>query len=310
MKSGGGKNFQRSRLFDEEDEPVATPFSVKTNAKKYNHFEFGENEDEATPKAQETSRPKSKAQHTSQWDFEDFATPAKTNLKILANNVRHFGWSDDEVSPYFQPEVFIGVCCKPSVMLLHIYADNFVQEETSPVRRPIVHKPRPDADPHFQFRDDGTPDAARKAPPTKGRMQNKGMGLYQDHILHSTSDDENEDDKTKRPLGDVTRTENRKKDFDSQWEMTDDGPDVQNENGPVPEDRKKVLKSLNPHWGHYEQSPEQSKKENGIKTSGNGMGGRKGTAPGWAMGDLDDENAARPTASKAQAPESKGFWDF
>ncbi|KAF2187006.1 hypothetical protein K469DRAFT_705554 [Zopfia rhizophila CBS 207.26] len=301
VKSGGGKNFKPNRLFEEteEEKAAATPLSVKTNSKKYNHFEFGDNDDEqATPKVRETARPTTKSKHMSQWDFEDFVTPEKINPKVLGQAVRHFGWSDDE-------------------------------DEKSPVRRPVVHKARPDADTHFEFVDDGTP-TGDKHVTSKGRLHNKGLGLYKDHILHSTSDDEGEGAHkadNNRHLGDVTTTiknENRKKDFGSQWEMTDQSPNPQkttfsgNENGNaknVPEGRKKVVKSLDANWGLYEQSPEQSKKENvnterGIRTSGNGMGGRKGTGRSWAIGGEDDDYAAAGPKANAQPPASKSFWDF
>jgi hypothetical protein len=102
-KSGSSKNFMPNRLFDEEEEPAATPLSVRTNSKKYNHFDFGDGEDAPTPKAEQAARP-TKTKHQSQWDFEDFVTPAKTKPKVLPAAVRHFGWSDDEVGPFFQPE--------------------------------------------------------------------------------------------------------------------------------------------------------------------------------------------------------------
>ena len=108
VKSGGGKNFKPNRLFDEETEEeriMATPMSVKTNAKKYNHFELGDDDDESTPKVHETRiLPRDRSKHQSQWDFEDFVTPDKPRTKILAQAVRHIGWSDDEVGPFFQPE--------------------------------------------------------------------------------------------------------------------------------------------------------------------------------------------------------------
>ena len=101
-KSGAGKNFKPNRLFDEtQEEPGPAPMSVKTNTKKYDHFEFGDGED--TPKVRPTARPTSK-KHLSQWDFEDFVTPEKTKTKVLGQNVRHFGWSDDEVGLFYQPE--------------------------------------------------------------------------------------------------------------------------------------------------------------------------------------------------------------
>lgn len=301
-KSGGGKNFKPSRLFEqdtEEERAMATPMSVKTNSKKYNHFDFGNNDDdETTPKVRETAASKEKSKHASQWKFEDFVTPEKPKTKILAQAVRHIGWSDDE-------------------------------DETSPVRRPIVHKARPDADPHFQFVDESTPAAERvKDVPGKGRLHNKGLGLYRDHVTHTTSDDEEEDatkGDVKRPLGDVTtaiKNENRSKDFGAQWEMKDtDGQEdtyasFNGRHQNATEDRKQALKSMDPHWGHYEESPEQTKKEkenkrsNGIKTSGNGMGGKKGTDRGWAIGDSDDESEKVRKATKVPEAGHKGFWDF
>lgn len=104
-KSGAGKSFKANRLFEEteEDLAAATPMSsVKTNAKKYQHFEFGDGDDDATPKVREP-RKSTRSQHASKWDFDDFVTPEKTKPKVLAQNVRHFGWSDDEVSSSYRP---------------------------------------------------------------------------------------------------------------------------------------------------------------------------------------------------------------
>ncbi|OCL11737.1 hypothetical protein AOQ84DRAFT_437484 [Glonium stellatum] len=305
VKAGGGKNFANNRLFEgaEEEQGLKSP-GVKTNAKKYNHFEFGEgNDDQSTPKVRETAR-STKSKHTSQWGFEDFVTPEKPGTKVLGQSVRHFGWSDDE-------------------------------DEGSPVPRPIVHQARPDADHHFEFNDDGTPVADRRKEVTsKGRKHNAGLGLYKDHILHSTSDDENRSESpkgdNKRPLGNVTmviNNENRKKDFGSQWEMTDASPNPArtanngNENGNgnakhISEDRQKVLNGLDAHWGLYEDSPEQSKKENvnggrGIKASGDGMGRRKDAAEGWSIGNEGGGYKGVRPKGGAKEPESKGnFWDF
>jgi hypothetical protein len=113
-KVGGGKNYKPNRLFDEAEESAATPggiktAGVKTNAKKYNHFEFGQGEeDEATPKAKEAPRP-TRTKHQSQWDFEDFVTPEKIKTKVLPQAVRQFGWSDDEVGPFLKSEFVIVV---------------------------------------------------------------------------------------------------------------------------------------------------------------------------------------------------------
>ncbi|KAF2663074.1 hypothetical protein K491DRAFT_584123 [Lophiostoma macrostomum CBS 122681] len=289
-KSGGGKNFRANRLFEEE-EPAETPSradGVKTNKLKYNHFEFGNGDEDATPKVRDARPTSSKSKHQSSWDFEDFVTPEKTKEKILGQQVRHFGWSDDE--------------------------------EGSPIRRPVVHKARPDADAHFEFEDDGTPEAQRQhRVPSKGQGHNKGLGLYQDHVTNSTSDDEGNTahkGDVKRPLGDVTtavRNENRSKDFGSQWEMNDDSPAAQKNGGAkhVTENQKKTLNTLGAQWA-FSESPETSKKENrGIKTTGNGMGARKGTGSTWSIGGDEDYHAPSEGKSSRHRPqESKGLWDF
>jgi hypothetical protein len=99
VKGGSNKNFKASRLFEneEDDEAAAKGPGVKTNPKKYEHFTFGDG-DEPTPKARNTARPETKTKAQANWDFEDFATPAKTKSKTHPQAERHFGWSDDEVS--------------------------------------------------------------------------------------------------------------------------------------------------------------------------------------------------------------------
>lgn len=107
-KAGGGKNFKASRLFGEdgeEDSTTKAARSVKTNPKKYEHFTFGEGEGGDTPKVRNTARPETKSKGQASWDFEDFATPAKVKAKTQPQAVRHFGWSEDEVGPFYQPEM-------------------------------------------------------------------------------------------------------------------------------------------------------------------------------------------------------------
>jgi hypothetical protein len=70
---------------------------IKTSSKKYDHFEFGDGENEDTPKGREAER-NVNTKHQSQWDFEDFVTPEKTKPKVNKNQ-RSVEWSDDEVSP-------------------------------------------------------------------------------------------------------------------------------------------------------------------------------------------------------------------
>lgn len=104
VKGGANKQSQVNRLFDETEEDriaAATPLKVtKTNPKKYNHFEFGDGEDEETPRGRNASKkegPRDKSKSQANWDFEDFVTPEKTNPK---NNpqAQTFSWENDDVS--------------------------------------------------------------------------------------------------------------------------------------------------------------------------------------------------------------------
>ncbi|CBX95409.1 hypothetical protein LEMA_P025610.1 [Plenodomus lingam JN3] len=289
VKAGSGKNFKASRLFDEdteEDRIAATPQGVKTNAKKYNHFEFGDGEETPTVRDSARAPPKGTKSQPS-WNFEDFATPEKAETKTQPQAVRHFGWSDDE--------------------------------ETSPVRRPIVHKARP-MDPHFDFNDDGTPEAQRKQASTKGSLGNNGQGLYEDHVTHTT--DSRQDRSFKgdghRPLNDVTtavENKNRSKDFGAHFDMQDNSPGANalaNSKLPSHETRS----SMNTHWGAHQDSPDGR----GINIAGNGMGGRKGHE--WSLFEdspAKKENAKTTVKNTAIKTEGDGmggrknaesFWDF
>lgn len=107
-KAGSGKNYKASRLFDEREEDDAAAANgpgVKTNPKKYEHFTFGDGGDDDSSQTRNTARPETKTKGQANWSFEDFATPAKTKQKTQPQAVRHFGWSDDEVSPFYRLHV-------------------------------------------------------------------------------------------------------------------------------------------------------------------------------------------------------------
>lgn len=177
------------------------------------------------------------------------------------------------------------------------------------MHRPVVHKARPDADAHFQFTDEATPAADRIKPIIgKGRMHNKGLGLYEDHVMGTTSD--NEDDNAQTGASSVVNNEHRAKDFGKSWDMQDDSPAGAKTNGAakIGEDRKRVLQSLDAHWEMNDISPEPSSRredsmDRPIKLGGNGMGGRKGTEARWALADESPE----PTSKKENVATERGI---
>ncbi|EMD94298.1 hypothetical protein COCC4DRAFT_163263 [Bipolaris maydis ATCC 48331] len=241
-KSGAGKNYKPNRLFEEDDDESVTsaPSSVKTNSKKYDHFQFGDGEE--TPKAPEALRPRQnqlRTKNSAHWDFDDFATPDKAKPKTHPQAVRHFGWSDDE-------------------------------DDVSPVRRPIVHKARPDADAHFEFNDDATPEGQR-ARPVKSKLGNKGQGLYDDHVTNTTDDSPGVGKKENIKSSQAVRSSMK-----THWGMHADSPENRGIN--IAGNGMGGRKGTEAAWSLFDESPakkESTGKQVGIKTEGDGMGGRK-----------------------------------
>ncbi|KAJ8115074.1 hypothetical protein OPT61_g3200 [Boeremia exigua] len=292
VKAGANKKSQVNRLFDEtEDDRIAatTPLkATKTNPKKFNHFEFGDGEDE-TPRGRDASRKeghRGNSKSQANWDFEDFVTPEKTNPKNNPQAVRNFSWEDDEV-------------------------------ETSPVRVERVIKARPGTGHQFEFEDDGTPAGRKAQPPTKGGVSNKGQGLYKDHVT-ANDDDEGTAHGDNRPLSDVTKVvknENRSKDFGAHWDMNDKTPVSKSSENNNPGKTHQATKS---NFGFYDESPQQEYK---INIAGNGMGNRAGTQ--FSLFDqepepaADDRSIGNHKGIKAtgdgmggRKTADKSFWDF
>ncbi|KAL8948689.1 MAG: hypothetical protein Q9222_005137, partial [Ikaeria aurantiellina] len=228
-KGGAGKNFQPMRLF--EDEQPTTPGASspekvrKPHPTKYNHFEFGDGPTagEAQPLP---ARPKTD-KHQSQWDFEDFTSPEKKRVPQKASrsqDVRHFGWGDDE------------------------------NIHNSPAKHPNVPHARPDANPHFEFLDNGgTPGGNRAIGPSHTGANERGAGLYKNSLF-------NEDPPSPgkaHPLATVTNLKDRRKDFDPHFDMSDPSPSSNQTYHPpsVSEAQMKAVKMMDAQWEAGDQNP-------------------------------------------------------
>lgn len=325
VKGGAGKNFQPSRLFETNSAQPGAPGTpaesqdkyIKPHPQKYNHFELGEGNEDAGTARGEPNRPKTK--HQSQWDFEDFMTPDKVPRKIRDQDVRHFGWSDDE------PKL------------------------ESPLKHPIVHQPRPDARTHFEFQDDGTPAGDRRpAGYPRGQGAIKGIGLYKNDVFDDT---ERSPERKNHPLATVTNVHDRRKVYGPHFTMEDSAADTGANGGtkPVQEAHAKAVQMMKAQWEATDNSPGPPSKQHapdhhdrarpaardqenyegaghahehgpaGIKTGGDGMGGKKGAGRSWGIGDEsgDDEDGEGgirggkfQAAKKQQAPVDHPLWDF
>lgn len=251
-KAGAGKNFRPSRIFD-DDETVAaegaqTP-NYRAHPNKYSHFQIGADNSEREVKAVPT-RPKS--QHMSQWNFEDFVTPEKPVRKPRGQEIRHFGWSDDEGDL-----------------------------QDTPPAKPHVPQPRRDAESHFELTDEkhGQP-----GPRMVSSYNNKGLSLYQNPLYNEEEDDAHNEADSKAPFSVVANGVHRKKDFDSHWTMTDVSPNDGHANienrKPTGADRLKAVKMMAPNWESYDESPKPSKFAPPRRV------GRNVNERSWDFGDL------------------------
>ena len=261
-KGAGASKYQPSRLFEDTED---LPAKYKSNPAKYNHFDLGEAAEHdhfqyANPAASKNVPMRAKTnKHLSQWDFEDFVTPEKAPNRVRGQDVRHFGWSDDEG-----------------------------EKAETPGKQPKVVQPRRDAEAHFDFRGDSAPKVSQDQPTgrPKGSAYNTGSGLYQNN-LYDDGINGSKFGNEKEPLSAVTTNVGRTKAFDNHWVMSDKSPAdnarVNNENRPLAGDHKKAVQMMGASWESYDQSPEQNTKVAGSKPI------RRGMESHWGFG--DDENA-------------------
>ncbi|KAM7183280.1 hypothetical protein V8F20_012675 [Naviculisporaceae sp. PSN 640] len=297
-KIGAGKNFQPIRLFEKDenvesgpDTPEQSPDRmVRPNPKKYQHFDFADGSDPHDAPKPGGEKPKTK--HDSNWSFDDFVTPQKptaTRTLHKARDVRHWGTENDVV------------------------------EETPAKNQPKI-KPRRDAEAHFEFKDDGGPsNEPRLIGRPRGSAHNTGLGLYENNLYN---EDGSAPTPGPPPLGNITNLKHRDKDFESHFAITDSSPHGNGPKAPekVSDDRKKAVRMMESNWSAYDESPAQKENSNpnkkmaddrGISIAGDGMGGKKGSGRGWAIGDdSDEEQNVRVPGKKQGGLKSDNFWDF
>ncbi|KAK5628166.1 hypothetical protein RRF57_003881 [Xylaria bambusicola] len=194
-KIGAGKNFQPSRLFEADEvedegnslDDVKSPDRFyRPHPSKYNHFEFTDGTDlPDEPQPDPTPR---RTKHNSQWSFDDFVTPAKVKPSKSLRRQETHNWDADDVD----------------------------DAQTSHV---AAHKPRRDAETHFEFVDDGDAPADNRPIRPRGATHNNGLGLYQNNLY---DEDGNPPALTEaQPLGSITNLKDRGRDFEAHWAMTD-----------------------------------------------------------------------------------------
>lgn len=351
-KAGAGKNYGPNRLFEategEAEPPSPSKTATKQNPTKYEHFEFYDGHNETGPLPPSVQRPKTK--HQSQWDFSDFTTPAKPiRTRGQSQGAHHFSFDDET-------------------------------KEDSPMKKQ-QHKPRRDAEAHFELQDDGgDADASqqRRAGPAHTHNRNQsslwqsqtddggpdevGAKSYTQSTVVSQTDRHKDFDphfiitddavvgdvdstakKPRRVAGIGANVKDRHKDFDAHWAIDDEHPgavddqhDASSNRTGLTSNKAKVLQTLSSQWEARDDSspgtarkgasgaeaamfgagPPAGKENQGIKTSGDGMGGRRGAGRHWGFGNADEddeiEDQPRKPAGKGGRPQPAArtaFWE-
>ncbi|KKY24494.1 hypothetical protein UCRPC4_g02452 [Phaeomoniella chlamydospora] len=286
-KGASSRKFQASRLFEESSLDESPANRYKPDPKKYSHFELGNGEEpELEPeKPANHSRPISMRpatnKHLSQWHFEDFTTPVKPAAKVRGQDVRHYGWSDDEG-----------------------------ELSGSPGKHPHVAHPRRDAQTHFALQD--TTPAAEKTRPVSQSGRNAHLGLYQNHIYDDADENGKPQAEIKQPLSTVTNINNRRKDFDSSWMINDDiaTKDANNENMPsrhMHEPGLKNVRMTEAQSANYDQSPDANKAENQKPQA---QKKHVQVERHWGFGDDEEGITEVKPKHTSAAGGGKSFWDF
>ncbi len=297
-KGGSNQKFAPSRLFAEEtDEPAAVGY--KSNPAKYNHFHLGDVIEDDPMQHRESDNHNNKTavplraktnKHQSQWDFEDFVTPAKTALKVRGQDVVHFNLNDDSSgleTPNAKNMAGRGRRENESHFEL--------QDDGTPVPRHVVPKPRKDAESHFELKDEATPAPNRTSSRPASSAENRS-GLYTNLFDADNSVRPHE----QAPLATITSNTFRKNDFDSHFAMSDVSPaneKANNENNHAGGNHKKAAERMDAHWDSYDQSPDQ------VKSIPAHSHQRKGMESHWSFGE-------EPTATKDDGQPRKNYWDF
>jgi hypothetical protein len=301
-KAGAGRNYAPSRLFETDvvEEAPAPPAAkdhsaehqYRANPAKYKHFEFGDDNDPQDGYQPVPHGAGKKNKHGSQWDFADFATPAKAGPgKIGRNDVVHWGTENDEVAD-------------------------------SPIKQKHVYKPRKDAETNIEFQDDGPPQGENRATHrNRGAGQNNGLGLYKNNVYDEEQRGEAGDENIRR-LDTISNVKDRSKDFDPHFSMTDDSPAAkpasgllnQKENLPIATSKPTAAPVSKDPLGESTNMASQHSDKSKI-TAGDGMGGTRGANRSWGIGDDsdgDEVGSKRPSKYKAgrNQPSQGDFWNF
>lgn len=276
-KAGAGRNFQRNRLFDDDEQVAAEEGSqqiaYRAHPNRFSHFDIGgDNTDREIQDKPAAGRTKSR--HVPQWGFDDFVTPEKPRRGFRPQEISHIPWTDEGDGP-------------------------------TPIPRQRVVHPRRDAETHFDLTD--TDEQLQEAR-TISSFQNRGHSLYRDPLADG---DEPEIPPTQENLRPQSLAQNgmHRKNFGSHWDMTDSTPQ-ENKRLHSLASNKNHHKNFDSHWDMTDSTPQENKRPQSLAS--NTMH-RKNFESHWDMADSSPQENRRPQSLAANTMHRKNFeshWDM
>jgi len=292
-RSGAGKNVQAPRIFDNENLPATIEPSPRKGGAGLNHshFEFGDGTDEPK-RAPMPARPRTK--HDSQWGFEDFATPVKVPTRHRRDDEVNWGNGDDD-DGIPAPVQKYG---KSTDGGANNVTDGLSSRATTKTSN--AGHLRRDAEPNFEFQDDGMPAVDRRTvyPRGQGSMNKNGHlydSLYNENGMPPTPAKRNDGPTT------TANTRERGQTFGTHFEIADDSQGLTersaNQNNRPQSvlggSRTKGNKMFDQSWETGDASPASSKTAAQIKQANgkeNGGISRKGAGQSnWSLTGEDEE---------------------
>ncbi|TQS36602.1 hypothetical protein Golomagni_02939 [Golovinomyces magnicellulatus] len=289
-----------SRLFDIEGAQEA-PSEKGHNPTRFKHFEFANGAPNDGCDSTRMSIKKNRPEN--HWDFKDFVTPQKNipSRVMRSNDVRHWGNDDDGR-----------------------------MNTTERIKK--FDKPRRDVQIHFTLQDapSDTDGQASSFNHSRGHVHKNSQSLYrdlfdeQDGVLTEAQ---------KPILPHLSNVKDRRKDFEPHFTMSDKSPGTTPTEGVSEDGAREANKTESSSYfsdnltRKKENPPDPNSRRNnrhevhkGIRTDGDGMGGKKGTVRLWGFGDESDGEEEgginKPvkyrTGKQAGKGEASGgdFWNF
>ncbi|KAG0131293.1 hypothetical protein HOY82DRAFT_340796 [Tuber indicum] len=239
---------------------------VTVDSKKYEHFEFS---DEPVASAPSAGTPFSKrSQHGSSWAFEDFVTPEKKPLKIRKDDVRHFGWTEEDGQP-----------------------------ETQPIRnnKNFGSRSRQNTETHFTIKDEDTPEPHSKvsAAPIPDKRGNVSQFEIADNSPAGSHAARQKEPTASRKAAvrqmNAHWGEHESPDEDDGDFFAGFGGEAKPMGIRIAGDGMGIRKSTGRSWAYDEQTSEKPQ-ESTIRIAGDGIGTAKAVGRQWQY---DDPNAER-----------------